>query len=60
MNAPAVLAGLKVKENERRLRYLYLAREFNTFWNMTLKVILIIIGVQGLIPFEPRKEKRMR
>ena len=46
---------VKIKENEKRDKYLDLARELKkkkNFWNMKETVIPIIIGVLGTVPKE--------
>ena len=45
---------MKIKENEKKEKYLDLARELETLWNMRIMVILIIIGafwtvIKGLV-----------
>ena len=35
---------LKLNENEKRDKYLYLAREFKKIWNMKMTIITIVIG----------------
>ena len=40
----------KIKENEKRDKYLYLAREQKDLWNMRVVVILIVIVAFGTIP----------
>ena len=50
---------IKLKENEKRDRYLDLARELKKLWNMKVTVIPIVISetkglVQGLVDLEIR------
>ena len=40
----------KIKENEKRGKYLYLARELKKLQNMQVMVISIVIGVLIMIP----------
>ena len=40
----------KIKENEKRLKHLDLARELRTLWNRKVTVIPIITGALGTIP----------
>ena len=40
---------IKVKESEKRDKYLDIARELNTLWNMKVTVIPIVIGILGKI-----------
>ena len=40
---------VKIKERERRDKYLYLARELKKVWNIRVTVIPIAIGVLGMI-----------
>ena len=42
----------KIKENEKRDKYLDLARGLKNLWNMKVTVILTVIGVFGMIPKE--------
>ena len=48
----AVLAnhGMKIKENEKRDKFLDLARELKKLWNMRVTVIPIVIDALGTIP----------
>ena len=41
---------IKIKENEKRDKYLDLARELKKLWNMKVTVIPIVIGALGTIP----------
>ena len=41
---------MKIKENEKRDKYLNLARELNKLWNMKMTVIPIVIGALRTIP----------
>ena len=41
--------SVKLKENEKRDKYLDLPRELNKLWNMKVTVIPIIIGVLGTV-----------
>ena len=40
---------VKLKENEKKNRYLYLARERKKLWNMKVTIISIIIGALGTV-----------
>ena len=40
---------LKIKESEKRDKYLDFARELKKLWNMNVTVILIVIGTLGMI-----------
>ena len=48
----AVLAdhNAKIKENEKRDKYLDLPCELQNLWNIKVKVLPIIIGALGTIP----------
>ena len=48
---PAVPAihNVKLKEIEKRYKYLDLTRELEKLWNMKATVILIVIGVLGTV-----------
>ena len=41
---------VKMKENEKRDKYLDLAWELKKLWNMKVMMIPIIIGVLGMVP----------
>ena len=41
---------MKIKENEKRDKYLDLARELKMQWNVTVTGILIVTGARGTIP----------
>ena len=41
---------MKIKENEKRDKYLDLAREQKKLWNMRVIVITIVIGAVGTVP----------
>ena len=41
---------VKMKESEKINKYLDLARELRTLWNMRVKVVPIVIGALGTIP----------
>ena len=41
---------MKIKENEKRKKYLVLTRELKKQWNMKVMVIPIVIGALGKIP----------
>ena len=41
---------VKIKEIEKRDKYLDLARELKKLWNMKVTVIPIVIGALGTIP----------
>ena len=43
---------VKLKENEKRDKYLDLAREPKTLWNMKVTVIPIVIGALGTVTKE--------
>ena len=43
------LTGVKLKESEKRDKYLDLVRELKKLWNMKMTVILIVIGALGTI-----------
>ena len=45
----AVLANHGVKENEKRDKYVDLAREQEKLWNMKVTVIPVVIGALGII-----------
>ena len=47
----AVLADhrIKLKESEKKDKYLDLAREFKKLWNMKVTIILILIGALGTV-----------
>ena len=38
---------MKLKECEKRYKYLYLARELKKLWDMKVTIILIVIGALG-------------
>ena len=40
---------LKIKENEKRLKYSDLAKELKKQWNMKATVIPIVIGALGMV-----------
>ena len=40
---------VKLKENEKRNKYLNFARELKKLWNMKVTVIPIVIGVLGTV-----------
>ena len=40
---------VKLKESEKRDKYLDLARELKNLWNMKVTVILIVIGALGTV-----------
>ena len=40
---------VKLKENEKKDKYLDLAREFKKLWNMKVTMIRIVIGALGTI-----------
>ena len=42
--------GVKIKENEKRDKYLDLARELKKLWNMKMMVIPIKIGALETVP----------
>ena len=44
--------GVKLKDSEKRDKYLYLARELRKLWNMNVMVIPIAVGALGTIPKE--------
>ena len=44
--------GVKLKESEKRDKYLDLARELKKLWNMKVMVIPIVIGALGTITKE--------
>ena len=46
---PADHSG-KIKESEKWDKYLNLARELKKLWNMSVTVILIVIGSLGTVP----------
>ena len=48
----AVLADhrIKLKENEKKDKYLDLARELKKLWNMKVTIIPIVIGSFGIAP----------
>ena len=54
----AVLLDLrvKIKENEKRDKYLDLAREQKQLWHMMVTLIPIIMGTLGTIPQKLGKE----
>ena len=41
---------VKIKENEKKDKYLDLVRKFKKLWNIKLTVISIVIGALGTIP----------
>ena len=41
--------GVKVKQSEKRKKYLDLARELRKLWNMNLTVIPMVIGALGTV-----------
>ena len=41
---------IKLKEHEKRYKYLDLVREFKKIWNMKMTVIPIVIGALETIP----------
>ena len=41
--------GIKLKENEKKDKYLDLARELKKLWNMKVTVIPIVIGGFGTV-----------
>ena len=41
---------IKLKESEKRDKYLDLAKELKTFWNIKVTVIPILIGALRTIP----------
>ena len=41
--------GVKLKESEKRDKYLDIARELKTLWNMKMTVILIVIGALSTV-----------
>ena len=43
---------MKIKESEKRDKYLDLARELKNLWNMTVTVIPIVVGAPVLISKE--------
>ena len=45
--APLADHGVKLKESEKKDKYLDLARELKKQWNMKVMVILIIAGALG-------------
>ena len=40
---------IKLKENEKKDKYLDLARELKKLWNMKMTIILIVIGAFGTV-----------
>ena len=42
--------SVKLKENEKMDKYLYLARELKKLWNMKVKVKPIVVGALGTVP----------
>ena len=40
---------IKLKENEKKDKYLHLARELKKLWNMKVTIVTIVIGVFGTI-----------
>ena len=42
--------GIKIKESEKRDKFLDLARELRNLWSMRVKVIPIVISALGTIP----------
>ena len=40
---------VKLKESEKRNKFLDLARELKTLWNMKVKLISIVIGALGTV-----------
>ena len=38
--------SIKLKECEKKDKYLYLARELKKLWNMKMIIILIVIGAE--------------
>ena len=45
----------KIKESEKRVKYLDLARKLKMLLNMRVTVILIIIGILGMVPKSLKK-----
>ena len=41
--------GIKLKESEKKDKYLDLARELKKLWNMKVTIILIVIGAFGTV-----------
>ena len=41
---------VKVKEGEKRDKYLYLVREQKKLWNMKVTVMPMVVGVHGTVP----------
>ena len=41
---------MKIKENEKRDKYLDLARELKKVWNMIVMVISVVIHMLGTVP----------
>ena len=41
---------IKLKESEKKDKYLYLARELKKLWNMKVTIIPIVIGALGKLP----------
>ena len=48
---------VKLKESEKRDKYLYLARDLKELWNMKVMVITFVIGALGKIPKSLLKEQ---
>ena len=48
---------MKIKESEESDKYLDLARELWKLWNMSVTVIIILIGTFGKVPEVLEKEK---
>ena len=44
-----IIPGLKLKECEKRDKYLDLARELKKLWNMSVTIIPIVISVLGTV-----------
>ena len=40
---------IKLKENEKKVKYLHLARELKKLWNMKVTIILIVNGAFGTV-----------
>ena len=58
-----IIRIMKIKENEKRDKYLGLASELKMLWNMRVTLMLIVIGTLGMTPkawsggWENRKSK---